>query len=38
MIDLQIPQLRTIGLEADRLGLDAYAIGGIVRDHFLQRP
>lgn len=38
MIDLQISHLRTIGLEADRLGIDTYAIGGIVRDHFLQRP
>ena len=38
MIDLGLDIYRTIGLEADRLGLDAYAVGGVVRDHFLQRP
>ncbi len=33
------PELtRTIGLEADRLGIDAYIVGGVVRDFFLQRP
>ncbi len=29
---------RAIGTEADRLGLDAYFVGGVVRDHFLDRP
>ena len=38
MIDLGLPLYRQIGLEADRLGIDAYAVGGVVRDHFLQRP
>ena len=38
MIDLGLDLYRTIGLCADRLGIDAYAVGGVVRDHFLQRP
>ena len=38
MIDLGLDIYRTVGLEADHLGLDAYAVGGVVRDHFLQRP
>ena len=38
MIDLGLELYHTIGTEADRLGLDAYAVGGVVRDHFLQRP
>ncbi|MBR4506465.1 MAG: HD domain-containing protein [Bacteroidales bacterium] len=38
MIDLALDIYRTVGLQADRLGLDAYAVGGVVRDHFLQRP
>ena len=38
MIDLGLDLYRTIGLEADRMGIDAYAVGGVVRDHFLQRP
>jgi poly(A) polymerase len=29
---------RIIGQEADRLGIDAYIVGGVVRDFFLQRP
>ena len=29
---------RPIGLEADRLGMDVYIVGGVVRDFFLQRP
>ena len=29
---------RIIGREADRMGIDAYFVGGVVRDHFLQRP
>jgi poly(A) polymerase len=27
-----------IGAEADRMDIDAYFVGGVVRDHFLQRP
>ncbi|MBR6049428.1 MAG: HD domain-containing protein [Bacteroidales bacterium] len=38
MIDLGLDLYRLIGQEADRLGIDAYAVGGVVRDHFLQRP
>ena len=38
MIDLGLDLYRTIGAEADRLGIDAYAVGGVVRDYFLQRP
>ena len=38
MIDLGLDIYRTVGRCADRLGLDAYAVGGVVRDHFLQRP
>ena len=38
MVDLGPDIYRTIGREADRLGLDAYAVGGVVRDHFLERP
>ena len=30
--------LRTIGAEADRLGLEAYCVGGAVRDALLGRP
>ena len=29
---------RAVGCEADRMGIDAYAVGGVVRDYFLQRP
>lgn len=38
MIDLGLDLYRAIGQEADRLGIDAYAVGGVVRDHLLQRP
>ena len=38
MIDLGLDLYRTIGLCADRLGIDAYAVGGVVRDYLLQRP
>ena len=31
------PVLRRVGAEADRLGLAAYAVGGAVRDAFLER-
>ena len=30
--------LRTVGAVADRLGIEAYAVGGAVRDGFLDRP
>ena len=32
------PVLRAVGAEADRLGLDAYVVGGAVRDALLGRP
>lgn len=32
------PVLRRIGAEADRLGVDAYVVGGAVRDALLGRP
>lgn len=38
MIDLGLDIYRIIGQSADRLGLEAYAVGGVVRDHFLGRP
>ena len=38
MIDLGLDIYRVIGREADRMGIDAYAVGGVVRDYFLQRP
>ena len=38
MIDLGLELYHTIGQCADRLGIDAYAVGGVVRDHFLRRP
>lgn len=38
MIDLGLDLYKTIGQCADQLGIDAYAVGGVVRDLFLQRP
>ncbi len=38
MIDLGLDIYRTIGECADRMGLEAYAVGGVVRDYFLARP
>ena len=38
MVDLGLDIYRAVGREADRLGVDAYAVGGVVRDYFLQRP
>ena len=35
---LDHPVYRRIGDTADRLGIQAYAVGGVVRDYFLQRP
>ncbi|MDX1532101.1 MAG: tRNA nucleotidyltransferase, partial [Rhodothermales bacterium] len=32
------PVLRAVGHAADRLGIEAYAVGGAVRDAFLGRP
>ena len=37
-IDLGLELYRTVGRCADTLGVDAYAVGGVVRDHFLGRP
>ena len=38
MIDLGLDLYRVIGRCADQLNIDAYAVGGVVRDYFLQRP
>ncbi len=41
MSDTPLPHedvLRTVGAVADRLGVEAYAVGGAVRDGFLGRP
>ena len=38
MTDLGLDIYRVVGREADRMGIDAYAVGGVVRDYFLQRP
>ena len=39
MINDLFPEIgHVIGAEADRMGIDAYFVGGVVRDHFLQRP
>jgi len=35
---LDNPIYRIVGSAADQLGVQAYAVGGVVRDHFLQRP
>lgn len=37
-VDLGLDIYRIIGREADRMGIEAYAVGGVVRDYFLQRP
>ena len=37
-VDLVLPIYRTIGCEADRMGVEAYAVGGVVRDYLMQRP
>ena len=36
-IPLDNPIYRIVGEAADRLGIKAYAVGGVVRDYFLQR-
>lgn len=33
----QIPLLKRIGRVADQMGIEAYLVGGVVRDHWLQR-
>ena len=35
---LDNPIYRIVGATADTLGVQAYAVGGVVRDHFLPRP
>ncbi|MFI3259369.1 MAG: HD domain-containing protein [Rikenellaceae bacterium] len=35
---LSLPIFRQISKIADRLGVDAYVVGGYVRDHYLSRP
>ena len=37
-VNLENPIYFIIGRTADRMGLKAYAVGGVVRDYFLQRP
>ena len=36
-VQLNNPIYRIVGAAADRLGVKAYAVGGVVRDYFLQR-
>lgn len=35
---LEHPIYKVIGEVADQMGIEAYAVGGVVRDYFLQRP
>ena len=35
---LSDPLFRRISRIAERLGVDAYVVGGYVRDHYLRRP
>ena len=37
-INLTHPIYRLVGQAADQLGVRAFAVGGVVRDYFLQRP
>lgn len=37
-VNLTHPIFRIVGQAADRLGIPAFAVGGVVRDYFLQRP
>lgn len=37
-VNLTHPIYRIVGETADRIGIEAYAVGGVVRDYFLQRP
>lgn len=36
-VQLTLPIYKTIGEVADRMGIRAFAVGGVVRDYFLQR-
>ena len=36
-VQLTLPIYKTIGEVADSLGIKAFAVGGVVRDYFLQR-
>lgn len=38
MVPLTHPIYRIVGQAADQLGVRAFAVGGVVRDYFLQRP
>ena len=35
---LDHPIYKIVGEVADQMGVDAFAVGGVVRDYFLQRP
>ena len=35
---LDNPIYRIVGQTADSMGIQAFAVGGVVRDHLLQRP
>lgn len=37
-VELKLPIYRIIGAVADEMGIEAFAVGGVVRDYFLQRP
>ncbi len=37
-INLDNPIYNLIGAAADTLGMECYAVGGVVRDYFLARP
>ncbi|MBQ9588420.1 MAG: HD domain-containing protein [Bacteroidales bacterium] len=37
-VELTHPIYDIVGQVADEMGIDAYAVGGVVRDYFLQRP
>lgn len=37
-VNLSLPIYRIIGETADAMGIRAFAVGGVVRDYFLQRP
>ncbi len=37
-VELKHPIYKIVGEVADDMGIEAYAVGGVVRDYFLQRP
>ncbi len=37
-VQLTHPIYKLVGETADNMGIEAYAVGGVVRDYFLQRP